>query len=193
MQAITDEFLEDLALQFDKLDDVKELVLDTLEKNLGLKSTAACLRVLKSRPSSERPNLVRSCLAALKSPTEIPALGWGSMLSAERKTSEDLAGLDYFTNPMIYRRGGKDVPFTQKRVLSCEGLDGTFKLLPIQVKKLSSLVDNVVVLTDGTCGSACSQFISKMYVDNLVTTVSFGGVQGEEMDISAFNGGDVKQ
>ena len=46
---------------------------------------------------------------------------------------------------------------------------------------------------DGTCGSACSQFISKMYVDNRVTTVSYGGLLGEAMDISGFNGGNVQE
>jgi hypothetical protein len=50
----------------------------------------------------------------------------------------------------------------------------------------------VVVVTDGTCGSACSQFLSKPMADGLVTTVSYGGIQGETMDTSSFCGGNVE-
>ena len=57
---------------------------------------------------------------------------------------------------------------------------------------MSGLVDNVIVLTDGTCSGACSQFASKLYVDNLATTVTFGGVDSEELDISGHNDGTVE-
>ena len=42
------------------------------------------------------------------------------------------------------------------------------------------------------CSGACSQFASKLYVDNLATTVTFGGVDGKALDLSSHNDGTVE-
>ena len=51
----------------------------------------------------------------------------------------------------------------------------------------------LVLLTDGTCGSACSHFSSKLQLEGVVTTVAYGGFPDEEMDTSAFCGGSVSE
>jgi hypothetical protein len=52
--------------------------------------------------------------------------------------------------------------------------------------------DKIIILTDGTCGSACAYFATKMKVDQKAYLVSTGGVVGQPMDIAAFAGGNVE-
>lgn len=42
---------------------------------------------------------------------------------------------------------------------------------------------NVIVLTDGTCGSACAQFISKMTQNNRALVVALGGYLNNSSDV----------
>jgi hypothetical protein len=53
---------------------------------------------------------------------------------------------------------------------------------------------NVIVLTDGTCGSACAQFISKMTQNNRALVVALGGYLNNSSDVmrtGSFPGGNV--
>ena len=50
---------------------------------------------------------------------------------------------------------------------------------------------SIKIVTDGTCGSACSQFVSGPYLTGSATLYTYGGVPGEPMDISAFQAGNV--
>ena len=52
--------------------------------------------------------------------------------------------------------------------------------------------DKIIVLTDGTCGSACAYFSTKLKQDKKAWIVSAGGVLGQDMDISSFAGGNVE-
>ena len=49
----------------------------------------------------------------------------------------------------------------------------------------------ILLLTDGTCGSACSFFESRLVVDGGGTAVSYGGLLDAPMDTSSFGGGGV--
>lgn len=51
--------------------------------------------------------------------------------------------------------------------------------------------NKILVLTDGTCGSACSYFASKLLLNKKAWVVSMGGVVGTEMGIASFAGGNV--
>lgn len=51
----------------------------------------------------------------------------------------------------------------------------------------------VTVITDGTCGSSCSVFLTSPYLDGLVTAVSYGGFHDEPNDITSFHGGPVRE
>eukprot|EP00930_Biecheleria_cincta_P072986 TRINITY_DN6032_c1_g1_i1.p1 TRINITY_DN6032_c1_g1~~TRINITY_DN6032_c1_g1_i1.p1 ORF type:complete len:923 (-),score=142.37 TRINITY_DN6032_c1_g1_i1:265-3033(-) len=51
----------------------------------------------------------------------------------------------------------------------------------------------LAVLTNGLCGSACSMTATKLQMAEGATVFTFGGVPGEQMDVSAFAGGNVEQ
>ena len=51
--------------------------------------------------------------------------------------------------------------------------------------------NHIVLLTDGTCGSACSLFSTKMMLSRRAVAVSYGGLLGQAMDTSSFAGGNV--
>lgn len=51
--------------------------------------------------------------------------------------------------------------------------------------------DKIIILSDGRCGSACSQFLSKMRHSNKVRVVTYGGWVGQPLESSSFQGGNV--
>ena len=48
-----------------------------------------------------------------------------------------------------------------------------------------------MILTDGTCGSACSFFESRLASDGGAVVVTYGGLVGSPLDTSSFGGGGV--
>jgi hypothetical protein len=59
-------------------------------------------------------------------------------------------------------------------------------------KNIDYFVDDLTIITDGTCGSACSLFITKFQSHNKAKILSYGGIEGmEEMETSSFAGGNV--
>lgn len=51
--------------------------------------------------------------------------------------------------------------------------------------------DEIIIVSDGTCGSACSTFVSKLMTSNNVRVVTIGGRKGGVIDSSSFAGGGV--
>jgi hypothetical protein len=50
---------------------------------------------------------------------------------------------------------------------------------------------NIIIITEGTCASACSLFVTKFQKYGRATVVSHGGLPGVDMDSSSVAGGDV--
>jgi len=50
----------------------------------------------------------------------------------------------------------------------------------------------ILILTDGLCGSACSQFASKLRYHGKALTVGVGGIYGQPLEMSSFTGGNVE-
>jgi len=149
-------------------------------------------------------------------PNRLPFNGWSpyqSGLPAYHNHSTEPESISYFTEPAKHKRGGKEVLMT-KKWKGLEGLGGLcadYELyssdvsesqdvgpinidsnkLPAHVDTVSDLLTSITVITDGTCGSTCSNFVSELYLNNLATVVTYGGIQGLPMDISSFNGGNV--
>eukprot|EP00029_Vermamoeba_vermiformis_P007630 TRINITY_DN3352_c0_g2_i1.p1 TRINITY_DN3352_c0_g2~~TRINITY_DN3352_c0_g2_i1.p1 ORF type:complete len:693 (-),score=153.11 TRINITY_DN3352_c0_g2_i1:54-2132(-) len=83
-------------------------------------------------------------------------------------------------------RGGQSSDLTQ------------FVLFPAECLQFTNLIttghypSNIVLLTDGTCGSACSLFLSKFIEYGVGQVVSYGGFTDTgDMDTSSFAGGNV--
>jgi len=108
---------------------------------------------------------------------------------------------DYYTSTVTKFRGGSQRMFSSMTYLgsSCMGYmaaypevygemnlnDGDWPYQP------HTKLRHVKYLSDGTCGSTCSVSSSTPYLEGLSTFVTFGGVKGEPMDITSFNGGNV--
>jgi hypothetical protein len=52
--------------------------------------------------------------------------------------------------------------------------------------------DKILIITDGTCGSACSLFTSGLRQSDKVRMMSYGGFWGDDLDTSSFAGGNVE-
>ena len=52
--------------------------------------------------------------------------------------------------------------------------------------------NKVIAVTDGTCGSACCQFLSEAMADGTITAISYGGRPDSVTDTSSFCGGNVE-
>ncbi|EER18093.1 hypothetical protein Pmar_PMAR001735 [Perkinsus marinus ATCC 50983] len=49
----------------------------------------------------------------------------------------------------------------------------------------------VVFVTDGNCGSACSIFTQTLQLTRAATAFTFGGLADQAMDVASFGGGNV--
>ena len=110
---------------------------------------------------------------------------------------------DAWYNPSKqYMRGGVTGEYTQKYTAAdCAGAvlpspEAVFvSYVGIPEEEMSTYkfhnFNRIVLLSDGTCGSACSKAAKKLQVDGLVRTVSYGGYLGEAFDTSGFGGGSL--
>merc|ERR1719473_2123155 len=105
-----------------------------------------------------RQQKLDSCLSLLDV-VNLPAREWGERLSVSKLKYSSLdkvlefGDIDYFLQPVTARRGGQDVKLTQKFHANCDGearFDSMFNGWGLR-SNMSGLVDNLVVLTDGTC------------------------------------------
>lgn len=106
-----------------------------------------------------------------------------------RKVYSDMS----FYNPGINRtRGGAISSYTEQSLFPASCMDYPGFDHP-SFKPVRHFFKNVIFLTDGACGSACSLILSHLQSINAATVVSFGGVKGKSanMDTSSFAGGNV--
>lgn len=108
---------------------------------------------------------------------------------------------DYYTNVVTKKRGGAQRNFSSMTFLAsaCDGYQAAY---PEMYGRKNMAYDawpypaqnnltQITYLSDGTCGSTCSVSSSTPFLEGLSTFVTYGGVPGESMDITSFNGGNV--
>jgi len=192
-----------------------EVVSEGNKKVQNLRGASACLHVLLDRFGSpeflaEGQNakmqfgaLYRQCLAKAKpfggnAGFDIMGYRWSN------KYPEPLSepNWDYYTSTVTKIRGGEPRNFSSMTFLgaACSAYmavhpkvygatvlseDGQWPIMP------QSKLKHVTYLSDGLCGSTCSVSSSRPYLEGMATFVTFGGVRGEPMDITSFNGGNV--
>jgi len=181
----------------------------------NLQGASTCLRVLLQRFGSPEflaggenakvqfSALYRQCLAKAKpfggnAGFDIMGYRWSN------KYPEPLSepNWDYYTSTVTKIRGGEPRNFSSMTFLgaACSAYmavhpkvygatvlseDGQWPIIP------QSKLKHVTYLSDGLCGSTCSVSSSRPYLEGMATFVTFGGVRGEPMDITSFNGGNV--
>jgi len=108
-------------------------------------------------------------------PVDTPASNYGDMR--------------WYTPPKTYIRGGVTSQYTPKWIfpsaLECGLRDSGVQYQPFEFEK-------IIVLTDGICGSSCSQFTSKLRYHGKAAIVGQGGIVGQPMESSSFTGGNVQ-
>jgi len=81
----------------------------------------------------------------------------------------------------------------QLMTLLASGLGATGGIAGISNDIFTWKWEQIGVLTDGTAGSAASNFATKLQLSRYATAFTFGGIVGEQMDSSSFAGGNVEQ
>ncbi|XP_065187535.1 uncharacterized protein LOC135818131 isoform X3 [Sycon ciliatum] len=123
--------------------------------------------------------------------TPIETLVLGLMQKPANIETGEAFTLEQVVNGAVERqRGGRTSRYSQKYV-SKICLD---VLQDLSVKGLfptSPPFERVAILSDGRCGSACSQFSSQMLLSRAASVITYGGYAGEPLDSSAFAGGNV--
>ena len=145
---------------------------------------------------------VNKLIAAVGNDGRIKGPGGLSMIDGG--TLDPSTGLPFdppgsgYQESVTYLRGGVLGDFTRKATTEVcytdydEVIAGFGLPVPYPGAPLHEFT-RLVLLTDGTCGSACSHFSSKLQLEGVVTTVAYGGFPDEEMDTSAFLGGSVSE
>ncbi|CAB4488424.1 unnamed protein product [Rhizophagus irregularis] len=98
-----------------------------------------------------------------------------------------------FIGNNTYLRGGTFTQYTSKFVnryserlnLFIELLSGNF------FNKYEWKSEDMIILTDGYCGSSCSSIAQRMAIKNNVSTVAVGGYKDTPLSYSSFPGGQV--
>ncbi|KAI8984165.1 hypothetical protein BDF20DRAFT_905218 [Mycotypha africana] len=105
-------------------------------------------------------------------------------------------GSEWFTDTHTYARGNdKNVRFSQPVSLSCAGWGGLTS--PDNNKNgNNTFVNNkwkpsdVVILSDGRCGSTCAIVASRLHLSHQVPAMGLGGIRGNRMQFASFPGGE---
>jgi ElaB/YqjD/DUF883 family membrane-anchored ribosome-binding protein len=90
--------------------------------------------------------------------------------------------------PRLVQRGGSYSNYTQQGLFPAH----CSQLAPF-IPKPIYYVPNVLVLTDGACGSSCALFLTQLQTHKIAKTLSFGGPVGAPVPLStsSFAGGNV--
>jgi len=91
----------------------------------------------------------------------------------------------YYNNKTLKNRGGKNSYYSQKDYFpNCNDI---LAKAPPQ----NYYFDEIVVISDGACGSTCAAFITQLSYYGNCKVMTHGGIVGYDMDISSFAGGNV--
>lgn len=109
---------------------------------------------------------------------------------------------NFYTSTVTKMRGGNFTSFSDMTFLSsaCPAYVAAFPKVYGETVLTSgswpeapqTKLKHITYLSDGLCGSTCSVSSTTPFLDGLSTFVTFGGVPGEPMDITSFNGGNVR-
>jgi hypothetical protein len=95
-------------------------------------------------------------------------------------------GSSWFTSTKSYTRGqDRNVKFSQPVTLSCTGWTSNTKY-----KNTKWQPSDVLILSDGRCGSTCAIVASRLRLSHKVPAMGLGGIRGNRMQFASFPGGE---
>ncbi|KAJ1568158.1 hypothetical protein HK405_003448 [Cladochytrium tenue] len=100
-------------------------------------------------------------------------------------------GKSILDDPQNYTRGGATSTYSGKFQLNCSAFTDYNTTLPALDRGWAP--SNITVVTDGTCGSTCAQFLRALRDQYGVRTVVTGGSTGAAFQPTSFEGGSVYQ
>jgi hypothetical protein len=103
--------------------------------------------------------------------------------------SDGFEGSSWFTKTKSYTRGKTDnVKFSQPVTLSCAGWVDTISTKKFKNTKWKP--SDVLILSDGRCGSTCAIVASRLRLSHQVPAMGLGGIRGNRMQFASFPGGE---
>lgn len=95
----------------------------------------------------------------------------------------------WYTNTTSYARGKNEhVKFSQPVTLSCESWTDTISTNKFKNTRWKPA--DVLILSDGRCGSTCAIVASRLRVSHKVAAMGLGGIRGNRMQFASFPGGE---
>ncbi|KAG1455720.1 hypothetical protein G6F56_006999 [Rhizopus delemar] len=101
--------------------------------------------------------------------------------------SKKYSGSSWFTKTTEYRRGEDTVKFSQPVTLSCSDWNSD---ISTQYKNTKWSSSDVLILSDGRCGSTCAIVASRLHISHKVPAMGLGGIRGNRMQFASFPGGE---
>lgn len=193
-----DEAIESIQSIFDAIKEMIEAVAEELGLAAeGLMPMYGDILSVEVAPQSLTVNKKRALLEQLiENITKFTQAVWPE-LSGDGKysirTGEAFEGTAWFDEGrQATVRGGANVNYTQFFYAFCPEAMEFFASITGNPNTVVHTFKKAVLLTDGTCGSACSTFATRLMLSGSVRSVSYGGYAGDaSMDSSAFGGGNV--
>eukprot|EP00049_Salpingoeca_infusionum_P016113 m.324625 g.324625 ORF g.324625 m.324625 type:complete len:1562 (+) comp16012_c0_seq1:1093-5778(+) len=96
-----------------------------------------------------------------------------------------------YLTPVERNWGGHTSLYTRPYSLECSPITHDMATDTLRALSRSAASLSIGLVTDGTCGSACSLFATVLQSYGIAVTFSYGGVHGDAMDGSSFAGGNV--
>ncbi|CDH54153.1 hypothetical protein RO3G_13585 [Lichtheimia corymbifera JMRC:FSU:9682] len=100
------------------------------------------------------------------------------------------AGSDqWYKDTVTYKRGKEQVKFSKPITLSCDSWNAGVK--PYKNSKWKA--SDIMILSDGRCGSTCAIVASRLHLSHKVPAMGFGGIRGNSMQFASFPGGESER
>lgn len=107
------------------------------------------------------------------------------------ETGRAFTNTQFYTNGKTYTRGGVSGDYTQKWYMNCDqqGIQQAGDMWI--VNSGDNYFEKIAILTDGLCGSACSQAETNLHTRGGTNVITIGGILGQTPETSSFAGGAV--
>lgn len=104
--------------------------------------------------------------------------------------SDKYNGSNWYSHTETYKRGKSNVKFSQPITLSCDSWNAD---LPKHFVNTRWKASDLLILSDGRCGSTCAIVASRLRLSHKVPAAGLGGIRGNRMQFASFPGGESER